>query len=176
MWAYVAVYAVAACLAAAAGFKSRSSLWVAGFLLYMAAEAPLRASGLPLAVDRFIVVGWDAAFLIAIAGVVHRRRAVALTAALWLVVTAEAMLVMDPVAWLTAWHVASMAIALWLLMRHGGAADAASVGVLATFVAIDVMLLAVRISGTWETLRFSSSLSPAMAIVLYAWRMIPVRE
>lgn len=176
MWTHVAVYAVAALVAAAYGRRERAGWFVAGFLLYMAVEDPVRAQVLPGLVDRFVVVGWDAVFLLAIAGVLGRWLIAAAAGLLWVVVAAGSMLVPDPVAWLTAWHVASVVAALVLLMRYGGAADATSVGVLAVFVAVDFFMLAAVVGVEWGVLRLSSSLSPAVAVMLYAWRMIPVRD
>jgi len=176
VWAHAAVYAVAALVAAASGFKGRSGLFVAGFLAYMAAEAPLRACDLPLVVDRFVVIGWDATFLLALAAVVRRWRVVAVACVVWPSMAAAAMLVADPVAWMSAWHVASVIASFALLMAYGREADPISVGVLATFVMIDLFIMVAQVNLEWGVLRLSTSLSPAMAIVLYAWRTIPVRE
>lgn len=170
------MYAVAALVAAAYGVRNRAGWPVAGFLLYMAAEDPIRAQAVSPLVDRFVVVGWDAVFLLTIAGVVGRWRVAAAACLLWLAVTAGSMLAPDPVAWITAWHVASVTTAIVLLVRYGGAADATSVGVLATFIAVDVFMLAAVVGVEWNMLRLSSSLSPAMAVVLYAWRAIPARD
>lgn len=171
MWAHVAVYAVAALVAAVSGVRERSGFYVAAFLAYMAVEAPLRAWGLPLAVDRFVVVGWDAAFLVAVAAVMKRPRMALLAAALWPAMTVAAMHVPDPLAWIMAWHATSVVLAVALLGRYSRDADPVSVGILVMFVAVDLVVMFARVGIRWEVLRLSSSLSPAMAIALYVWRL-----